>query len=143
MIIRKVTYKDIDECVELSNIQELFSTGDIPPDQDFFIESLDKHFYVAIVNDDIIGLILGFELTKSIVYLDLFTIKNEYRNKGYGNQLMNYFEDELKNVRVRKIFLIAPSFNKKTLDFYRANDFEEGKEYILFEKNLRTTKRWL
>ena len=132
MIIRKAELKDAVECERLSNISEFkMPNGDVP-DADSFKKSIDKIFFVAEDNNKVIGLILGYKLIDDFVYLDLFTVDSNYRGKNIGQKLLFRFRDELKKQFVKQYFLIAPTHNEKTLNFYRKNGLTEGKQYTLF-----------
>ena len=102
------------------------------PDAKSFEQSLNQIFLVAEEENKIIGLILGYKLTKEFVYLDLLTVNKDFRGKKIGEQLLKAFRNELRNLNLKDYFLIAPSFNEKTLNFYRKNGLIEGKQYTLF-----------
>ena len=132
MIIRKAELKDVKQCEEISNIPEFRMPNGDMPDAKSFEQSLNQIFFVAEENNQIVGLILGYKLTKEFVYLDLLTVHNDFRGKKIGEQLLIEFRNELKNQNMKQYFLIAPSFNEKTLNFYRKNGLIEGKQYTLF-----------
>lgn len=132
MKIRKAELKDVKQCEEISQISEFkVPTGEMP-DAKSFEQSLNQIFLVAEEENQIIGLILGYKLTKEFVYLDLLTVNNDFRGKKIGEQLLMAFRNELRNLNLKDYFLIAPSFNEKTLNFYRKNGLIEGKQYTLF-----------
>lgn len=132
MNIRKAELKDINQCVEISKIPEFKTpTGELPGVKSFE-QSLNQIFLVAEEENKIMGLILGYELTEELIYLDLLTVKKEFRGKKIGEKLLMAFRNELRNLNYKDYFLIAPSFNKKTLNFYRKNGLIEGKQYTLF-----------
>jgi ribosomal protein S18 acetylase RimI-like enzyme len=136
MIIRKAELKDVKQCEEISNIKEFkMPNGDVP-EAKYFEQSLNNIFFVAEEEKKILGLILGTKLTKEFVYLDTLTVRKEARGKKIGEKLLNVFRDELKKQKVKQYFLIAPSFNEKTLNFYRKNGLLEGKQYTLFCEDL-------
>ena len=132
MNIRKAELRDVKQCEEISQIPEFkMPTGEMP-DAKSFEQSLNQIFLVAEEENQIIGLILGYKLTKEFVYLDLLTVNKDFRGKKIGEQLLMTFRNELRNLNLKDYFLIAPSFNEKTLNFYRKNGLIEGKQYTLF-----------
>jgi len=136
MNIRKAELKDIKQCEKISEIPEFkMPNGDMPT-ANSFEQSLNQIFLVAEENNQIIGLILGYKLTKKFVYLDLFTVNQKFQGKKIGKQLLLAFRNELRNLNIKQYFLIAPSFNEKTLKFYRKNGLIEGKQYTLFCENI-------
>ena len=93
MIIRKAELKDIKQCEKISHIKEFkMPYGDFP-DTKSFEQSLNQIFLVAEENNQIIGLILGYKLTKKSVYLDLITVHNDFRDKKIGKQLLLEFKN--------------------------------------------------
>jgi len=132
MNIRKAELKDIKQCEKISKIREFeMPTGEMPDAKSFEL-SLNQIFLVAEEKNKIIGLILGYKLTKEYIYLDLFTVHKDFRNKKIGTQLLTAFRNELRNLNYKDYFLIAPSFNKKTLNFYSKNGLIKGEQYTLF-----------
>ncbi|MGM5479863.1 MAG: GNAT family N-acetyltransferase [Nanobdellota archaeon] len=133
MIITPATSKDIEQCVKLSRIPEFqYPTGEFP-DKIYFTNALDNIFLVGKKDKDtIVGLIVGYSLTPDLVYLDLLAVSPSFRGKSLGQRLLSSFRKELEKLNIKDYFLIAPSSNEKTLNFYRKNDLVEGKEYTLF-----------
>lgn len=136
MNIRKAELKDIKQCEKISKIPEFKMENWDLPSANSFKQSINQIFLVAEENEKIIGLILGNKLTKKSVYLDLLTVNEDFRNKKIGKELLLAFKNELKNLNMKQYFLIAPTFNKKTLNFYRKNGLIEGKQYTLFCENM-------
>lgn len=132
MVIRKAELKDVKGCEKISNIQEFKMPDGDTPDAKFFEQSLNKIFLVAENKNEIIGLILGYQLTKEFVYLDLLTVHKNFRDKKVGHQLLLAFRKKLKKQGFKQYFLIAPTFNKQTLNFYKENGLIEGEQYTLF-----------
>lgn len=136
MTIRRAELKDVKQCEKISAINEFQTPNGTLPDSKSFQQSLDQLFFVAEEKNKIVGLILGYPLTKEQVYLDLFTVVDGFRGQNIGQKLLNTFRNELQKRNIKNYFLIAPSFNKKTLDFYRKNGLMEGKQYILFSEEI-------
>jgi ribosomal protein S18 acetylase RimI-like enzyme len=132
MRIRKARAKDISQCVALSNITEFKMPSGEVPDAKGFRQSLGNLFLVAEIDSKVVGLILGYSLTKDVVYLDLLTVHADFRGEKIGQHLIKAFRDQLKKLKYKEYFLIAPTFNKKTLEFYMKNGLKKGKEYTLF-----------
>jgi len=136
MNIRKAELKDVKQCEKISQIPEFKTPAGEMPDAKSFEQSLNQIFLVAEENNKIRGLILGYKLTKEFVYLDLLTVNKDFRGKKIGEHLLLAFKNELRNLNLKDYFLIAPSFNEKTLNFYRKNGLIEGKQYTLFCEKL-------
>ena len=132
MIIRKAELKDVKQCGDISDIEEFrMPNGDVP-DARLFEQSLGKIFFVAEEDNRVIGLILGYKLTKEFAYLEVLVVHNAFRGKKIGEQLLLAFRNELKNQDVEQYFLIVPSSSERVLNFYRKKGLSEGKQYTLF-----------
>ena len=136
MIIRKATISDIDECTAICRIKEFEMPGEVYPDAGVLIPSLNQLFFVAEDDGEIIGIILGYFLIRDMVYLDLFTVRDDHRGKKVGKQLLEKFREELKALGVSNYFLIAPTKSNKTINFYRQNGLIEGSQYTLFSESI-------
>ena len=125
MKIRKAKKSDIKQCVKLSRIPE-FEIGNMYPDKESLIELI-KHklFLVAEENKKIIGFIAGYKHSKKDVYIDLLTVSK--KGKGTGKKLLEELKKVMKKQKIKLFWLIAPEFNKKTLNFYRKNKLKESK----------------
>ena len=83
-------------------------------------EALDKgNLYVAITDNICVGFI--FYITNgafhSYPYLHLIAVKEEYRGKGIGKQLVEFFE----NISGKdKFFLAVADYNEKAKRFYES-----------------------
>ena len=88
MIIRKAIKSDLKQCEKLSAIDEFQMPDGSFPDVKFFELSLNKIFLVAEEKGKVVGLILGYSLTKELVYLDLLTVKENQRGKNVGAKLL-------------------------------------------------------
>ena len=130
MKIRKVKKEDVKQCVKLSKIPE-FEIGNMYPDKDSLIEMM-KHklFLVAEENKKIIGFIAGYKHSKKDAYIDLLTVSE--KGKGIGKKLLEELKKLMKKQKIKLFWLIAPEFNKKTLNFYRKNKLKQGKSYKVF-----------
>ena len=84
---------------------------------------LDNSNYIILINeDDIInGLLIVY---KNIDYFELeaIVVDPEYRNKGIGNNLINYFID--KYITKEDIILEVAVNNEKAINLYKKNGFE-------------------
>jgi ribosomal protein S18 acetylase RimI-like enzyme len=102
--------------------------------------------YVAVVENVCVGFL--FYIMKgafhSFPYVHLIAVKEEYRGKGIGKQLMHYFE---KAVHKKKLFLVVADFNPEAKRFYESIGYREvGQitglyregitEYVMMKENV-------
>lgn len=137
IVIRKANSGDIKYCVSLSQTPELATIDNNTPNFSYFEECLEKLFYVATIDNKVVGLILGFQLTKSNFYLDLLVVSPQYRGLGIGDKLINHFEKMLSWRNAKDYFLIAPNFNDKTLSFYEKRGLKKGQTYTLYQGDIK------
>ena len=103
--------------------------------------------YVAIVQNICVGFMfyLPDGAFHSFPYLHLIAVKEEYRGKGVGTQLIHYFE---KTVHRNKSFLVVADFNPEAKRFYESIGYHqvgeipglyrEGiMEYIMMKENIK------
>ena len=98
-------------------------------EDEIFEEQLQSKTYLIYLKDKAIGTIRFREIGERLYKIERFAIIKEYRNKGYGKQILNYFVD-----------MIAYSYNpcvvtlnaqEQTIGFYQKCGFkEEGDIFI-------------
>ena len=117
MNIRKADEKDIPTCVKLSKIPEFALPGPCYPGEKYFQDALSSGiFFVAEEENQVVGLVLGFQHTTEEAFLDLLTVDKDFRDLKIGNELVKSFTSELKKRKVAFFTLIAPSDKPKTLN---------------------------
>lgn len=93
-------------------------------------------------NDKAIATARAFEEEKDIYHIGRVAVLKELRGKGYGREVLEHFEEYLKNdIQAKKITISAQLHAK---GFYEALGYtvigdvylEEGKEHIWCEKAL-------
>ncbi len=140
MKIRKATIKDIEEIRKISNQKALRSTGENRAPSERWLTAFIKEkqiFFVADKNKEVYGFILGEQVTGDLGYLWLIGVKKEFRSKGIGKLLLNEFIHECKKRKLRSIITYG-TYNKKTLNFYKKNNFFGGEKCL--ELKLRLIK---
>lgn len=132
MKIRKATEKDIEEVREIANIKELRVTGGKRAASHRWFNAFIKEkqiFFIVQEKKEICGFILGERVTGDLGYLWLIGVKKEFRSKGLGKLLLNKFIKECKKRKLRSIITYG-DYNKKTLNFYKKNNFFSGEKCL-------------
>lgn len=86
--------------------------------------------YLAIQNNMVIGLIMGYVRTyDEFDYLDYkcpksgviseFIVSEKVRSKGIGKQLINKMEEYFKSIDCEYILLECFAYNKSAINFYK------------------------
>jgi len=131
VIIRKANKNDIAQVRELSNIPGLQVAGESrAPSEKWFNSFIEEKqlFFVAEKATKIVGFIVGERVTGNIGYLWEIGTNQNLRSKGIGSSLLNKFVEECEKRKFR--FIIAYGHeNKKTLNFFRKNNFISGADY--------------
>lgn len=87
------------------------------------IEYSDGLFFVAIVDNKIIGTIIGgYDGHRGWIYL--LAVLEKYRKKGIGKLLVEYLEREFKKLNCQKINLQIHDSNKEVAEFYKKLGYE-------------------
>jgi GNAT superfamily N-acetyltransferase len=99
-------------------------------------------YVLRTANQEIVGGALG-EIYWDWFHLDLMWVKEEFRGRGYGRQLLTAVEDEARQRGAKNVFLDTFSFQAP--DFYRQNgyrafgelaNFPAGHQRYFFTKEL-------
>ncbi|MCP5363513.1 MAG: GNAT family N-acetyltransferase [Rickettsiaceae bacterium] len=94
--------------------------------EEFSIIDIKANHYVFIHGKQIIG-IVRIMYEKGIADLARVTVIKEYRNQGYGRELMKRVINEVRNSRKAEIIRLSIS-DKAMLDFYQQFGFKENGE---------------
>lgn len=89
----------------------------------------DKDIYVALLNDEVVAYLYGYHdiskknnsvqnINDRIFEIDEIYVKSEYRNKGIGNTLYEYVENDVKDSADLILLSTATKDYKKILHFY-------------------------
>ncbi len=136
------TVEDIKDCsrtLENSRLFDEYFKHDKESSK-FFLEGIAKEeLYVAKdVNANIIGCMRVDEkgMLSRFPLLRLIAVKREYRGKGFGTEMLRFYESKYKG-KTSRIFLCVSSFNDKAKKLYFSLGFEEiGKINGLYKKGI-------
>jgi len=143
VFIRKATLDDLNTIQDLNNKlfeleKENYDTTlvkDWPLSEDgkeYFSDLIKNHYVlVAIVNNSIVGYLAGSIEEKGsyeeIQYGEInnMFINDESRGLGIGKSLINTFKEYCREKNILNIKVVASYKNKKAIEFYHKNGFEE------------------
>ena len=111
-------------------------------EDEIYEEQLQSKTYLVYLKDKVIGTIRYREIAERTFKIERFAILKEYRNKGYGKQVVQYFSD-----------LIAYSYNpclvtlnaqEQTIEFYEKCGFQKEGDVFLEAgiKHLKMNKEY-
>ena len=119
-MIRSAKNSDVKKINELgkkynTNFQNLFDIKEI-------IDNNDYKVYVADVNNEIIGFLIILD-TFEISNIILIFVKEEYRHKHIGTNLLDYYLTEL-SLDIDKVLLEVNVTNENAINFYKKFGFD-------------------
>lgn len=118
-------------------------------DEQGFDKEIDEHdddnqsrHIVLFDGDKAIATARYFEEAKGVYHAGRIAVLKEYRGKGYGREILQYMEEDLKSIGADKITISAQLHAK---GFYESLGYtvmgntylEEGKEHIWCEKEIK------
>lgn len=134
--IARLYYANIRSCSFLDH----FSSKDAYKKIGGFIEHLKNQTaisYGVFENEELCGFIWAFPhqfREEKRLYVNEIRVKEEYRKKGFGSQLINMVEDKAKELGISAVYLHAEADNPEAVKFYETNGY--GRERIQLRKNL-------
>ena len=107
-MIRYATYNDIDFWLSL--------------DKHISIENLKKKFkdkecLVILDNNELVGILRFNYFWDNTPFVNMLYIKNEYQRKGFGRELMLFFEKEMKNNGYNEV-MTSTQIDEEGKNFY-------------------------
>lgn len=142
VLIRKAIEDDLDKILEMS---DQLTVAGFPYDREVDLKwahtQKGKKYYreiilmtscicfVAEINNEIIGFALAAKKevpqfrTVKVVKLEELFVKDQYRNKGIGKLLIDYFLNWAKSVGADKAAVNVYFMNEKGIEFYKREGF--------------------
>lgn len=126
MKFEKVTPKDIDQIAKL----QIEGWSDIMAEFHFFISNSFSYPIKMIVNNEIVG-VGNRAIFKNKAWLSHIIVDSEYRNSGFGSQIVEKLLNDLKNKPIDTVSLIASPFGEPV---YKKFGFKTVLDYIYLER---------
>lgn len=89
-----------------------------------------KRVLVMFDNNDFIGWLRFNLFWDEIPFINMLYFLKEYRGKGYGKQLINYWEKEMLQMNCTKV-LVSTLSNEQAQFFYRKNGYVDCGSLLL------------
>lgn len=152
VVIRNATINDLEIVQELNNNlfklekdnydSTLVSNWPLTNEgREYFTNLINNHcVLVAVIDRLVVGYLAGmideqgsYEEVQYGEINNMF-VKDEYREYGIGKKLIDNFKDYCKSKGINNMKVIASYKNKKAIDFYLKNGFQEF-DLVLTTKN--------
>ena len=143
MVIKQINQEDIELCYALDSTTISLWTKK-QWENEFKKEGI--KVFGLVISNIIIGICV-FQVVVDEAQINYFVVKQQFRKKGFGTQLMSHLIKVCENFNVKKLLLevsqgnvIAEKFYRN-FDFYtvgiRENYYKDGSDALLKEKKLR------
>lgn len=139
-MIKEATYQDKDEVFELINELERYTLDKDLFDKQYNICMNQNHFYLYVYKDgDIKGCISLYlhnylHHQKQTGEIGELIVKEKYRNRHIGEQLLEYVENKGKELDLEEICLSSGMIREDAHRFYERHGYI--KDHYSFEKKL-------
>jgi len=108
-------------------LEHIFGEADLKFIDDF-IEDKNAIGYFVYSNEDVLGYIHGYVLTRlqnrPMLYIHNMSVKKKYRHLGIGTLMMETMKHHAKEHNLSKIFLMTSKSNKRAVELFKK---ENGK----------------
>jgi ribosomal protein S18 acetylase RimI-like enzyme len=139
-IVRTMDINDYTQIFELWNKTEgvgLRSLDDSEAGIQKFLKRNPSTCFVAELNNEIIGIIMaGNDGRRGYIYHT--TVKEDYRNKGIGKELITAVENSLQEEGINKIALVVFKKNEKGNKFWERNGYTEREDLNYRNRSINT-----
>jgi len=129
--IRGIEERDIAQCVEVvPQIEPWVTLGATPEKmQEYFRKLLNREEgFVALLGEEVVGFITIKRDFLYGCYVRRLAVKEGYRRKGIGRQIMQFIED-YAFARYPNVFLCVSSFNNEAQKFYQDLGYQRVGEF--------------
>jgi ribosomal protein S18 acetylase RimI-like enzyme len=104
----------------------------------FFLEKNRNTCFVAVYGEELIGTVIcGNDGRRG--YLYHLAVKNSFRNRGIGKELVSLCLDGLKNEGIEKCHLFVYTTNESAIHFYKKTNWEERVDITVFSKETKSS----
>lgn len=118
-MIKKLTINDVDYIEQIFDLEkEIFVNSAF---NKTYLETLTKgensFIYVYLIEDKVCGYLMVLDSIDIYEILAIATVE-EYRNKGFAQELLD-------KIKTKDIFLEVRESNERAINFYKKNDFKQ------------------
>ncbi len=115
LCIRELWNSDLGKTY-FKNVEDTKKTLDRIVGKEKLLIAVDDGQFIGFISYSEAGMFSGFP------YIQLFVIAENVRNKGYGNKVLDVFENAMR-ISSSKVFLLVGDFNSKAQSFYEKRGY--------------------
>ena len=129
-VIRQMQYADLDDVLELEGV-----AYDFPWSRQIFSDCLMAGYLASVLeyNDQLIGYTILSTAAAEAHILNL-CVDPDFRNKGYGNELLEHLLDYARSVGIARVFLEVRPSNEAAIRLYERAGFKPREAYHLMTR---------
>ena len=116
--------------VEASDKEFWYSLDKHLPETEFENKVYTKRGYVLSLNNKPVGLLRYNLLWDSVPFCTMIFIDCQYQGKGYGKQLIQYWENDMKR-RGYEMLLTSTQVDEKAQHFYRKLGYKDCGGFVI------------
>ncbi len=116
--------------VEASDKEFWYSLDKHLPETEFENKVYTKRGYVLSLNNKLVGLLRYNLFWDSVPFCTMIFIDCQYQGKGYGKQLIQYWENDMKR-RGYEMLLTSTQVDEKAQHFYRKLGYKDCGGFVI------------
>ena len=118
-MIKKLTINDVDYIEQIFNLEkDIFKNSSFSKESTENLVKEDNSFiYAYLIDEKVCGYLMVLDSIDVYEILAIATIE-EYRNKGFAQELLD-------KIKTKDIFLEVRKSNERAINFYKKNNFKQ------------------
>jgi Acetyltransferases len=117
-------------CAELNDKDAWFALDEDIPEEIFDEKVRNRQGYVCIEDGKVVGLLRYGLFWDLVPFCNLLLIDSRYRGKGFGRQLMEHWENEMKSAGFDMV-MVSTQVDEDAQHFYRKLGYRDAGGFVV------------